>query len=47
MAEGITIEVKERITGGIVIYTVLLNDWIYLITRDKKLIEKFKKKKNG
>jgi hypothetical protein len=43
----ITIEVIERRAGNISIYTVLLNDWVYLITRDRKLIEKFKKKKNG
>ena len=47
MANDIKVEVIERITDGIVIYTVLLNDWVYLITRDKKLIDKFKKKKNG
>jgi hypothetical protein len=44
VVEDITIEVKERISGGIVSYTVLLNDWVYIITTNKKLIEKFKKK---
>jgi hypothetical protein len=45
--DDIKIEVIERTSGGIVVYTVLLNDWVYLITRDSKLVEKFKKKKNG
>ena len=41
MANDIKVEVIERITDGIAYYTVLLNDWVYLITREKKLVRKF------
>jgi len=42
----IKVEVIERITDGIAYYTVLINDWVYLITRDKNLVTKFIKKGN-
>jgi hypothetical protein len=45
VVDGISIDVQERRSDGIIVYTVLLNDWVYLITRNKKLIEKFKKKR--
>ena len=49
MAENIKIEVKVRTSNNIKYYTVLLNDWVYIITRDFKRVKKFtnKEKENG
>jgi hypothetical protein len=49
VADDIKVEVIERITDGIPYYTVLKDGWVYLITRDKTIVEKFikKGKKNG
>jgi hypothetical protein len=41
VADETKVEVIERITGGIPIYTVLFNGWVYIITRNKELIKKF------
>jgi len=38
--EGIKIEVIERTRNGISYYTVLLNDWVFLITKNKSLAQK-------
>jgi len=41
VADDVKIEVLERITDGIPIYTVLFDGWVYIITRNKELIKKF------
>jgi adenine specific DNA methylase Mod len=45
VADNIEIEVIERISNGIPVFTVLFNDWVYLITRNKELIQKYIDKK--
>jgi hypothetical protein len=47
VADDTKIEVLERISDRISVYTVLINDKVYLITKNKELITKFIKKKNG
>jgi hypothetical protein len=44
VADDVKVEVLERITDGIAIYTVLLDDRVHVITRDKKLVLRFIKK---
>jgi hypothetical protein len=47
MSQTVTIEVKQkRMVDGMTQYTILLNDWIYLITSQKNIARYFQRKKS-
>jgi hypothetical protein len=45
MTQGV-IKIIERRRNGVAVFTVLIHDIVYIITRDRKIAEKFIRKEN-